>query len=94
MKDTLSILVEYFNILQKGECTEELIDKAFRNLGYKNPKDYLTVDEACNYLHISRATFYSLIPKYKIVNEKFKNNPAGYYKPYLHKIKKDLEKTT
>ncbi len=80
-------------LIQENKCSEEEIEDAFKDLGYKHPEDYLTVDEACNYLGVCRSTFYILANKYALINEKFKNAPAGYYKPRLRVIKQLITNT-
>ncbi len=94
MNGKITKLTKCITTFLNGECTEEEIDKGARDLGYKHPNDYLTVDKSCRYLGVCRDTFYRLVKRYNIKDETFNTIKVGYYKPYLRKIKDDLKKRT
>jgi len=54
----------------------------------KNPPDYLNVEQARNYLGVSRSTVYSLVKKEKIPSRRFGKNIKIHKKRLLEYIRR------
>lgn len=59
---------------------------------YINPNDYCNADKAMDMLHLgyNRAKFFALTKKYGIKNHKINNQPIGFLKKDIERLKEIL----
>lgn len=59
---------------------------------YINPNDYCNADKAMDMLHLgyNRSRFFALTKKYGIKNHKINNQPIGFLKKDIERLKKEL----
>lgn len=80
------------------DCDDEQISKTLSNCHpaikdeYINPNDYCNADEAMDMLHLgyNRAKFFALTKKYGIKNHKVNNQPIGFLKKDIERLKDKL----
>ena len=98
IKKTALALLDKLKEQVENDCDDEEVAETMTKFHpsshseYINPNDYCNADKAMDMLHLgyNRARFFALTKKYGIKNHKINNQPIGFLKKDIERLKKEL----